>query len=125
MVEREMAAKEDRTPASGSRTLLRLMWGSQFIRVLLKELGSDDSLTTKEALRSAYDKVLAPHHSWLIRKAVGAALYLAPERNAFLAKLGVDMDRKDEYLTRIEASLGSTCDRMYAYYEKHGILDLP
>jgi len=125
MVEREMAQNTERTPASGSRTLLRLMWGCQFIRVLIKELDADDTITTKEALRRAYDKVLAPHHPWLIRKTVGAALHLAPDRNKFLAKLGVDMDRKDEYLKRIESSLGTTCDRMYAYYEKHGLLDLP
>lgn len=125
MVEREMAEKTARTPASGSRTLLRLMWGCQFIRVLLAELDANDKLTTKEALRIAYDKVLAPHHPWLIRKTVGAALHLAPDRNKFLAKLGVDMERKDEYLKRIEASLGTTCDRMYACYEKNGILDLP
>jgi hypothetical protein len=35
------------------------------------------------------------------------------------------MDKKDEYLSRIETSLGVTCDRMYAYYEKNGLLDLP
>ncbi len=125
MVEREMAEKTERTPASGSRTLLRLMWGCQFIRILLKELDANDNLSTKDALRISYDKVLAPHHPWLIRKTVGAALHLAPDRNKFLAKLGVDMDKKDEYLSRIETSLGVTCDRMYAYYEKNGLLDLP
>ncbi len=47
MVEREMSEKTERTPASGSRTLLRLMWGCQFIRVLLKELGANETLTAK------------------------------------------------------------------------------
>ena len=101
------------------------MWGCQFIRVLLKEIVTNDQLTTKEGLRIAYDKVLAEHHSWIIRKTVGAALHLAPERTKFLAKLGVDDGNQEELFNRIEASLGVMCDKMYAYYELHHILDLP
>ncbi len=56
---------------------------------------------------------------------MSAALNFAPDRDKFLAKLGVDMTRKDEYLTRIESSLGSVCDRMYAHYGHLQILDLP
>eukprot|EP01087_Luapelamoeba_hula_P008568 TRINITY_DN2150_c0_g2_i3.p1 TRINITY_DN2150_c0_g2~~TRINITY_DN2150_c0_g2_i3.p1 ORF type:complete len:129 (+),score=23.78 TRINITY_DN2150_c0_g2_i3:512-898(+) len=128
MVEGEMAAGTERTPQSGARTLLRLMWGCQFIRVLLQEIAKDDDLSTKDALRIAYEKVLEPHHPWAVRKAVSGAIMLAPSREKFLKRLGIpykEIEKKEYYSRRVENSLGVMCDRMYMYYTQQQLLDLP
>jgi len=125
MVEREMAEDCTRVPASGSRTLLRLMWGVEFIRVLLDEMGHNDEMATKEGLRIAYNKVLYEHHPWVVRQAVSMAVHLAPSRETFLASLGLDMSKKDEYLNRLLPALTRTSQKMYAFYERHSLLDLP
>jgi hypothetical protein len=38
----------------------------------------------------AYEQVLAPHHGWAIRKAVGAGMYFIPTKSEFLKKLNED-----------------------------------
>lgn len=41
----------------------------------------------KEPASTAYEQVFAPHHSWTIRKAVGAGMFLLPSKSQFLQKL--------------------------------------
>ena len=48
-------------------------------------LSSGNSL--KESASTAYDLVLAPHHPWAIRKAVGVGTNFLPSRSQFLSKL--------------------------------------
>lgn len=38
----------------------------------------------------AYNKVFAPHHSWAIRKAVSAGLFVLPSKSQLLKKLNDD-----------------------------------
>jgi Glycolipid transfer protein (GLTP) len=137
-------------PPTATRTLLRLMWATRFIDVLLRELsasfaaesGSDVSSevsldgggkgrsglrigTLREAVCTAYDEALAPHHSWTVRRTVAAACYLLPSKEIFVDKLGVDLSRRDEYFRRVDASLSPLVARMYAFYTLHDIHNLP
>jgi hypothetical protein len=41
----------------------------------------------KEPASKPYEQVFAPHHSWTIRKAVGAGMFLLPSKSQFLQKL--------------------------------------
>jgi hypothetical protein len=127
MVEREVAAKTARNKkkAGVSRNLLRLMWAILFIRTLLREIGTKEDLTMQEGVRIAYDKALKEHHPWVIRTAVAAAIHFVPSKETFLQKISIDLDRKNEYLERVENALGPLIDKMYSYYEEHGLLDLP
>eukprot|EP00005_Dracoamoeba_jomungandri_P003154 CAMPEP_0174258044 /NCGR_PEP_ID=MMETSP0439-20130205/7113_1 /TAXON_ID=0 /ORGANISM="Stereomyxa ramosa, Strain Chinc5" /LENGTH=205 /DNA_ID=CAMNT_0015341397 /DNA_START=59 /DNA_END=676 /DNA_ORIENTATION=- len=124
MVNHEKEEGSLRNGKSGSRHLLRLMWGMLFIRILLNEL-SDDDITLYDATCKAYADAIRPHHPWSIRQIVNAALYLCPTREYFLEKVSIDLSRKDEFLERIESSMGVCIDRMYAFYDKHGLHDLP
>jgi Glycolipid transfer protein (GLTP) len=134
-------------PPTATRTLLRLMWATQFIDVLLRELaaafaaesGSDVSSevseggllarrgaelrigTLREAVAAAYEESLAPHHSWGIKRTVNAACYLLPSKEVFVEKLGVDLSKRNEYFRRIDASLTPMVAQMYAFYALHNL----
>lgn len=69
------------TYESGTRTMLRLSWFLNFLFETFRNMiNTQDPFNT--CIRKAYDKVLAPHHSWLIRKTVGVALSFAPSKRA-------------------------------------------
>lgn len=131
---------------SATRTLLRLMWATRFIDVLMNELaiafqsysvassGSEESdngvkrtgskhvsTTLRDAVSVAYEVSLSEHHSWAIRRAVSAATYLLPSKEAFVQKLDIDVDRRDEFLSRINTSVGFLVKRMYAFYDLHDL----
>ncbi|KAA8493315.1 Ceramide-1-phosphate transfer protein [Porphyridium purpureum] len=131
MVEAEMDAGTIRKkpPPSTGRTLLRLMWATKFLYLLMVELSEaykpDSKKTLKSAVSTAYDAALAPNHGWVVRKAVGVAVNLLPTKDVFLQNLGVDASRRDEYLKRVQVAFEPLVRKMYAYYEKHQLLDLP
>lgn len=78
--------KKDYT--SGSRTLLRLHRGLDFIQVFLKKIGElDDSESTAGACREAYDLTLAKHHPFLIRNGARIAIYTLPTKNVLLKRV--------------------------------------
>lgn len=129
---------------AATRTLLRLMWACRFLDVLMNELmasfaadsasesgasesddgrraASDNSRTLRDAVSRAYDVALREHHSWAIRRAVSAAVYLLPSKELFVEKLGVDLSRRDEYFLRINESISPLVRRMYSFYDMHGL----
>lgn len=139
-------SKSDGSSTSVIRTLLRLMWATRFIQVLMNELAvsfrmdaSSDSGTSesdngvyrslsktttgtlRDAVTVAYEVALAEHHSWAVRRAVAAATYLLPSKEAFVQKLDIDVTRRDEFLHRINESVGPLVKRMYAFYEVHDL----
>jgi len=71
---------------SGTRTLLRLSWFMDFLRNIFKQMiNTDNPFNT--CVTNAYDEVLAPHHSWLIRKGAGMALSFAPSDKKLALKI--------------------------------------
>mmetsp|Transcript_17554 Transcript_17554/g.30537 ORF Transcript_17554/g.30537 Transcript_17554/m.30537 type:complete len:220 (-) Transcript_17554:29-688(-) len=116
-------------PPSAGRTLLRLMWATKFLYTLMHDLKEayepNSTKTLKSAVSHAYDVALAEHHGWLIRKGVGVAVNLLPNKDSFIAGLGVKMEKREEYLQRVELSFKPLVDKMYKYYENYSLLDLP
>jgi len=134
LVEREMAAgttRQNKPPAgpSAARTLLRLMWATKFLAVLMEELAAayapGSKATLKSCVSNAYAAALAEHHGRAIRMGVAVAVNLLPHKDAFVASLGVAVERRDEYLARVQRSFGPLVKRMYAYYERNDLLTLP
>ncbi|XP_018577644.1 ceramide-1-phosphate transfer protein isoform X2 [Anoplophora glabripennis] len=73
---------------SGSRTLLRLHRGLDFIQLFLKKLGDlRDEESTSSACREAYDQTLAKHHPFVIRNGAKVAIYTLPTREILLKKV--------------------------------------
>lgn len=53
---------------SGARTFLRLLWFMEFLIRIFRRLVTDDKKSLKDILQKAYDEVLSPRHSWLVRR---------------------------------------------------------
>ncbi|XP_044268372.1 ceramide-1-phosphate transfer protein [Tribolium madens] len=113
---------------SGSRTLLRLHRGLDFIREFLKNVGElKDEENTGGVCREAYDRTLAKHHPYMIRKGAQIAMYTLPTREQLLKKVCGDeigvkealetlpktLDATDAVYTRIEA--------LYTNYDLHAL----
>lgn len=71
---------------SGARSLLRLMWFMDFLGVLITHL-TEDTKELKEMASDAYDKALGPHHPWLVRKGIQAAMLFCPGKAKFWSTL--------------------------------------
>ena len=76
-------------PASGARTLLRLHRALLFIVELVKGIHTapHEHANMCHIGQAAYDRTLALHHPWLMRKGVHLALHMLPHRQQFIRKL--------------------------------------
>lgn len=73
---------------SGSRTLLRLHRGLDFIRVFLKNVSElEDTANTSGVCRAAYDQTLSHHHTFIIRSGARLAMHTMPTREELLKKV--------------------------------------
>ena len=67
---------------SGCRTFLRLLWFLEYLTDVFENILKDDGKgQLKKILGNSYDKVLAPHHSFFVKRAVGAALTFSTAGN--------------------------------------------
>ena len=115
---------------SACRTFLRLMWFLEYLtdvfECMLKDNGTG---AMKKILGNSYDKVLAPRHTFLVRKAVGLALMFSS---------GGDVNRNvdiifgfKKYDEEARKAIQETIDLMKtiwkggrAFYEKNDLLGL-
>lgn len=59
-----------------------------FIREFLRQLGElSDSDKTSSCCQDAYNKTLAKHHPWVVRKAAVVAMYTMPTRELLFRKV--------------------------------------
>nr|XP_018898838.1 PREDICTED: ceramide-1-phosphate transfer protein isoform X1 [Bemisia tabaci] len=121
----KLLVKKDYT--SGSRTLLRLHRGLDFIRTFLEKLGKlnpDDS--TSSIGREAYTKTLASYHSFFIRQGAYIAMYTLPTQKVLLQR--VCKEKAATALAGLPAMLQVTnivYDRVQAHYKAKDLLELP
>ena len=67
---------------SASRTFLRLLWFLEYLIDIFETIIKDDGTTNiKKILGDSYQKILAPRHNFLVRKAVGLALTFSSSGN--------------------------------------------
>jgi len=115
---------------SACRTFLRLMWFLEYLtdvfECMLKDNGTG---AMKKILGNSYDKVLAPRHTFLVRKAVGLALMFSS---------GGDVNRNvdiifgfKKYDEEARKAIQETIDLMktiwkggISFYEKNDLLGL-
>lgn len=91
--EEELLQKKDYV--SGSRTLLRLHRGLDFIRLFMRSLGEIQNCDqTSSVCQEAYDKTLANYHPWLIKKGAKIAMYTMPTREQLLKKVCGNSDQE-------------------------------
>ena len=62
---------------------------TDFIARLIDNLTTMEGAAMSNAAARAYEETLAHYHPWLIRKAVGVAVYALPSRATLLVKMRV------------------------------------
>lgn len=125
--EKENKLLEKRDFANGTRTLLRLHRGLDFIREFLKQLGDlSDGEKTSSCCQDAYDKTLAKHHPWVIRKAAVVAMYTMPTRELLFKKVcGAEVQRNVDVLPKMLEVTADVFNRTHNLYELHQLHGLP
>ena len=115
---------------SACRTFLRLLWFFEYLTDVFESILKDDGNgALKTILSDSYDKVLAPHHTFFVRKAVGIALTFSSAGN--VAKNVKIIFGYDEYNEEAKHAIQSTVDLMkiiwkggHDFYEKNDLLKL-
>ncbi|KAH0953146.1 hypothetical protein HN011_006465 [Eciton burchellii] len=125
--ERENKLLEKPDFVNGARTLLRLHRGLDFIREFLRRLGDlADIDKTSSCCQDAYNKTLAKHHPWVIRKAAVVAMYTMPTREALFKKVcGENVQRNIDILPKMLEITADVFDRTHNVYESYRLHTLP
>ncbi|XP_076654983.1 ceramide-1-phosphate transfer protein [Halictus rubicundus] len=113
--------------SNGARTLLRLHRGLDFIREFLRQLGDlSDADKTSNSCQDAYNKTLAKHHPWVIRKAAIVAMYTMPTRELLFKKVcGSEVQRNMDVLPKMLEVTEDVFSRTHNLYDIHQLHNLP
>ncbi|CAL1573660.1 unnamed protein product [Knipowitschia caucasica] len=128
-LEKEMVDFQQQTD-SGCRTLLRLHRALLWLKLFLEKL-ADVPVTGRlrspsDLCREAYQKSLANHHTWFVRRAAELAFIAMPERTFFFRLVCVqDQEELSIRLTKVVQALDEVYNRTQIALEEHGMLDLP
>ncbi|XP_011058874.1 PREDICTED: ceramide-1-phosphate transfer protein isoform X2 [Acromyrmex echinatior] len=110
--ERENKLLEKTDFVNGARTLLRLHRGL-------------DVEKTTSCCQDAYNKTLAKHHPWMIRKAAIVAMYTMPSREILFKKVcGENVQRNIDVLPKmleVTADVFNRTDSIYETYQLHAL----
>jgi len=114
---------------SGSRTLLRLHRGLNFIRMFLKKLTEiSETDGTGYICREAYDETLVKHHSYLIATTAKMAMYTMPNKQQLFEKVcGNDEDFLKQSLINLPGALEimnlvwDITDKVYTENDLHSL----
>ena len=81
---------------SSSRTIVRLQWFLDFFNNIVINALENDKKAFNDCIKEAYDKVLAPHHPWLVRKGAGVGISMAPSKKEKAMKAILGEESWDE-----------------------------
>ena len=115
---------------SGCRTFLRLLWFLEYlIDIFTNVIQDDGNSKAKKILGDSYTKVLAPHHSFWVRRGVGIALSFSSSKT--VAQLVEIIFGYKEYNQEAKETISKTNELMkiiwkggYEFYEKNNLLEL-
>ncbi|XP_050682706.1 ceramide-1-phosphate transfer protein isoform X1 [Leptidea sinapis] len=127
--EKETNLYEKNDFVSGSRTMLRLHRGLDFIRLFLKRISdAEETVNTCTTCQGSYNETLAEFHPWYIRKAATLAMHALPSRPDLLKKIFGSEDKLTEAMSILPQTLQS-CDEVYQrvhqLYADFAFHDLP
>ncbi|XP_063830853.1 ceramide-1-phosphate transfer protein [Ostrinia nubilalis] len=116
--EKETSLHDKSGFVSGSRTMLRLHRGLDFIRLFLKRLSEgDETMSTCYTCQGSYNETLAEFHPWYIRKAATLAMHALPSRPDLLKKIFGSEESLTAAMTILPQTLMS-CDEVYRRVEQ-------
>lgn len=125
--EKENKILEKSNHSNGTRTLLRLHRGLDFIKEFLRQLGNlSDTDRTSSCCQDAYNKTLAKHHPWVIRKGAIVAMYTMPSRELLFKKVcGENIQRNIDILPKMLEVTAVVFNRTHNLYDVHQLHALP
>jgi len=99
----EQLIADEMAAAGGSATkaakegsaLLALLWLARYLRlveVMLRAMVRSPDKSLRDCIYEGYRASLEPHHNFLTRKALSAAILASPSRQLFYSRLGTDAD---------------------------------
>ena len=115
---------------SGCRTFLRLLWFLEYLLDVFKSILEDDGDgKVKKILGHSYDKVLAPHHGFFVRKAVGVALSMSSAgKVSEIVTLVFGYEEYDEEARNTIRETSNLMEKIWKggnqFYEKNDLLGL-
>ncbi len=105
------------------------MWASLSSLTMMFRYTLEESATLQDGTRRAYNEVMAPHHAWMVRQAVGAGIYLMQSKDVFVGQLGGDGKFTPEQVIQDLKDLVSILNAIYvktwSLFEDHKLTDLP
>lgn len=114
---------------SSTRTLLRLSWFLDFFNNILKNTLNLHEKAFSDCIKISYDKVLAPHHPWLVRKGAAVGISMAPSKRekAMKALLGKELFDEDAKLKlqRWSEAIEVVWAHVHNIYVSKSFLELP
>ena len=116
LVAADVAAGVASTRGSAARNLHRVGLALSFLAELLAALASEPGLALRAAAGPAYAATLATCHTGILRAGVRAALYLLPDRAAFMASLGETEASAAAASRQLVPSLRAVVARVEALY---------
>ncbi|CAK0783144.1 hypothetical protein CVIRNUC_006340 [Coccomyxa viridis] len=102
---------------SGSRNLHRLLTAVLFVSGLLQNMAKNSATTLRQAASEAYDATLAPVHTYFVRTAVKASLYLLPDRATFLHSIGETEETAKVRAAGFVPKVGTFVERVMHLYD--------
>lgn len=84
----------------------------------------------KDSATAAYESALAPHHPWILRKTISAALSLLPSKEIFLKNLAgpAGGENKSDFPTRLQAfvaTIDPVRQELWRLYKEKNLTELP
>lgn len=115
---------------SGCRTLLRLhralLWLKLFLEKLAETPVAGRPRSPSELCREAYQRTLANHHTWFVRRAAELAFIAMPERSFFFRLVCVrSQEELSIVLNKVVQAIAEIYDRTQKVLDENGMLDLP
>lgn len=118
-----------KVPASGSRTLLRLHRALKFLLLFLEKIAKneDNGKVSVMGYNAYHASPMANYHPWIVRKAVGIAVYMLPDREKFIKQLCQNLSTEE--LTDLMADTSVAMDSVFEYtqalYSKYELMEIP
>mmetsp|Transcript_19890 Transcript_19890/g.59302 ORF Transcript_19890/g.59302 Transcript_19890/m.59302 type:complete len:242 (-) Transcript_19890:67-792(-) len=121
---REGACVRGEAAKEGSAALA-LLWLCRLLRMLhdaLARVGAEGGAVLAECLHAAYDATLRPHQDPFTRRVVAAAIWAAPSRADFLARLGSHREGVEAAVVEMAARMETALRDVHALLHEAGVL---
>jgi len=118
----------DEKNPSASRTLLRLHRALKMVALLLQKISSDKKEKMSKIAYDSYHECPMPeHHPWVIKKAIGAAVYTLSDVKSFCNSIAPEMEQTELKSKLIEASdiMDKIFDDTDKLYIEHKLDSIP